>query len=108
MLTIRASQQSALGAANARRFEQTIVRHIETAFPAHFAKWGEAGTAEFVSRNVRRAEGHGIDTTGAVVTFLELLIAFGEQFGESPDGEKALEILEVTAFPGTWSPHRSY
>ncbi|MFN0104731.1 MAG: hypothetical protein ACKV2U_21915 [Bryobacteraceae bacterium] len=100
MLTIRASQQSTLGAAKARRFEETMVRHIETAYPGHFAKWGKAGTAEFVSRNIRRAADHGIDTTGAVTTFLELLVVFGERFGESPYGEEALEILGEPALPG--------
>ena len=100
MLTIRPSQQAALAAEKIAHFEQTLQRHVETAYPGQFEKWGEAGTAEFVSRNLRRAMGHGIDTTGGVVTFVELLVQFGEQFGESPDGEKALEILEEPVYPG--------
>ena len=100
MLTIRSSQQAALAAERTALFEQTLLRHVETAYPAESAKWGEARTAEFVNRSLRRAMGHGIDTTGAVVTFVELLVQFGEQFGESPDGEKALEILDEPAYPG--------
>ena len=100
MLTIRPSQHDALAAEKTALFEQTLLRHVENAYPGQFAEWGETRTAEFVSRNVRRAMGHGIDTTGAVVTFVELLVQFGEQFGESPDGERALEILEEPAYPG--------
>lgn len=100
MLTIRSSQQAALAAEKTALFEQTLLRHVENAYPAQFSIWGEARTAEFVSRNLRRAMGHGIDTTGAVVTFVELLLQFGEQFGESPDGERALEILEEPVYPG--------
>ena len=100
MLTIRSSQVSAFTAAKTQEFAATLVNHIECAFPAEIARRGRGGIQELVGRTLDRAREHRINTSGAVVTFLELLLQFGETFDESPDGERAQEILEDPEFPG--------
>lgn len=100
MLVIRKAQQTAIGGVAEQEFENALCTHVATAFPSRFTEFGEDGTRGFVSRNRQRALRHGIDTMGGIVTFIELLLTFGEDFELSPDGSEAAILLQDSSLPG--------
>jgi hypothetical protein len=100
MLLIRKAQQDALGDSSTRRFEDALCEHVARAYPSEYAELGEDGTRAFVSHNRQRAMRYGIDTLGGIVTFIELLLTFGEEFELSPDGVQAALLLQDASLPG--------
>jgi hypothetical protein len=76
-----------------------MVRHIETCFPGKYAVLGEAKAVELVRAAVRTGMENDIQTRGAVIVLLELMLKYGELFELSPDQAWALKILRHPSLP---------
>jgi hypothetical protein len=100
MLQIRFDQMEVFGKLAREQFEQRLVRHVGAVYAPFAERLGAEGCARFVHRNIQRAIGHGIDTNGAITSFVEICVEFGEQFELSPDGSQAMEHLSDPELPG--------
>lgn len=101
MLTIREEQLEVFRRHRADGFEADAARHLLTFLPGPCnAVGGPIEMRAFVRDGIRRAAGHGVEETGAVLVFLECILQYGEHFERSPSGEWINRILGHPVLPG--------
>jgi hypothetical protein len=93
MITIRRDQGKALEAALIDSFESRILDHLRRHFPVHAAKLGETQARAVIRDGMRRSVVYGIVSERGVCTYIDLMVAFGEDFDRSPKYPWAREIL---------------
>lgn len=83
------------------RLADTISSYLRQHYPDACAALGDEGRLRaFVVRGLDRGHEHGIDTAGAAMVYLELLVQFGEDFQRSPLQPWARNILAHPDLPG--------
>ena len=100
VLTIRREQVAVFGTADREGFAAQVLPHLAEAHPAWFARHGADAAQRFVDRALDKGIGHGIAGRQAALTFVELLIEFGESFERSPEQAWAQGILGHRTLPG--------
>ena len=78
MFKINPQQMTLFSASTARRFEESMVRHLAGRLPLRSASLGADAVRELVQREVVRAAMHGITVEKDVRRFLELSCALGD------------------------------
>lgn len=102
MLTIRKEQLAPFQQLALYDFAARLVKHLLTHYPSPSAALGGPPAVEaFVWRTMDQADGFGIQSTGGVTAFAELLIQFGENFERSPIREWTANILAHPTLPGS-------
>jgi hypothetical protein len=95
MLSIRSQQMDVF---RTYMFAQTVaalVERVTRSFPVQAAELRREGRLEGLVRNgVERAEHYGLSQRDNVGRFLEYVLLYGEDFGETPATEWARAILE--------------
>ena len=100
MLTIRDYQMGIFGALEVERFEDRVLLHLAHQHPMEFARLGDEGTRALIRRAVAKGKQHGIVLEGAVLLLADLMVEFGEKFERSPQGKRAMTLLEHPTLPG--------
>ena len=85
ILIIRTERTFVLSEDARQKWEQRMLRYIETSFPSRYRDLEEAGARLLIHRAVKKGAQFGIDTERDVAGLLELMICFGEDFELSPD-----------------------
>lgn len=99
MLRIRQEQVHIFGASDRRAFSERLVPYLAEVHPAWFEARSPESAQQFVLRAIEQGAQHGIRSRHAVLTFVELLIEFGEGFKKSPDRAWAQGILSHPTLP---------
>jgi hypothetical protein len=99
VLTIRREQIATLGAPERGKFVEQILPYLSEAHPAWFRRQGAEGAQQFVERAIDAGDRHRIIGRQPVLTFIELLIEFGESFERSPEQAWAQGILSHATLP---------
>lgn len=92
-MIIRHEQRKALQDAQARNFENEMVRHLHEFSPRHSKVIGDAGVREVVRRGIDNASKYGFTNRGPVRLYLDLAYMFGSDFSIDPLLPWAAEIL---------------
>src|SRR5438093_4574471 len=101
MLVIRNAQIAAFRQGAIDRFTADLVKHLLEHFPRPSAAvGGESEVGVFVRRAIERAATYGIETTGSMTVFAELLLQYGENFERSPLRPWIMKMLSNPALPG--------
>jgi len=93
MLVVRHEQMRALGRAMTERFVDATVERIAREHPARYAALGRDATKTLVRGGIERARTYGVEETGAVGAFIDLMVTVDPEFEKSPDLEGVLEVL---------------
>jgi hypothetical protein len=99
MLTIRNAQMAALERIPYNSYIERMVSYISKEYPRQFQDMGQIGTSEFVMEAIRKGRRNHIETQGGIAVLIELLIAFGENFQNSPHKDWANELLAHPTLP---------
>lgn len=99
MLTIRTEQLATFAAAHRAEFVDRLLPHLAASFPPWFAQRQEQGAKALVERAIEIGEQSGIRGEWAVMTLVELIIEFGENFEMSPDHDWAVKLLAHRSLP---------
>ena len=100
MLVIRDAQMAVFARQAKGEFEDRMVSQIESGYPRHFARLGEAGARRFVQKAIAMGAANGISGEGSVAVLMELMLEFGEQFEMSPERAWARRMLAHPTLPG--------
>lgn len=76
-----------------------MANYIAKEYPRQFQAMGRTGTNEFVMAAIQKGRRNHIETQGGVAVLVELMIAFGENFQNSPHQAWANELLAHPALP---------
>jgi len=93
MIRIGRDQGKALEAASIDSFESRMLEHLRRHFPDHAARLGETKARSVVRDGMSRSAAYGIVSERGVCTYIDLMVAFGEDFDRSPKYPWAREIL---------------
>jgi hypothetical protein len=93
MITIGRDQGKALAAALIDSFESRMLEHVRRHFPVHAGKLTEAKARSVIRDGMARSVAYGIVSERGVCTFIDLMVAFGEDFDRNPRYPWAREIL---------------
>jgi hypothetical protein len=93
MMTIQKRQIAAMGERLARRWEDTMVVHLETFFPEVTQELGPEGVLHAIDLGVKKAARYNIHSERDVCKFLNFMFAFGFDFDLDPELPWAHEIL---------------
>jgi hypothetical protein len=93
MMTIQRRQIEAIGERLARRWEDTMVVHIETFFPESAAELGPEGVRHAIDLGLKKAARYGITSERDVCKFLNFMFAYGFDFDRDPELPWARAIL---------------
>jgi hypothetical protein len=99
VLIIRNAQMAVLGRISHDSYIDSMVRYISKEYPRRFQAMGEIGTREFVVDAIEKGRRNGIETKGGAAVLLELMIAFGKDFQNSPHKDWANELLAHPTLP---------
>ncbi|EKU99380.1 hypothetical protein Lepto7375DRAFT_1407 [Leptolyngbya sp. PCC 7375] len=83
MLRIRQEQMEVFAQVGLRQFEQEAVEHIREIWQEEYSQLGEAGIRAFVKAGIERAQEHGFQMKYDVGRYLDLMLAFGDDFDRS-------------------------
>ncbi len=100
MLVIREEQRRRFSELSLQRFEDRAERHLAEQHPVEYARMGEAGTRAFIKRVIETAKKNGLTLEGSVLLLADLMCEFGERFERSPEGKRAMKLLEHPTLPG--------
>ncbi|HEU5402694.1 MAG TPA: hypothetical protein VFU86_15135 [Terriglobales bacterium] len=101
MLTIRQEQLAILQNHAASEYLQRMVEHLLEEFPENCkALGGRAQVEAFAKRALAGAQRHGVTTKGPCLTFVELVLQYGDDFERSPIREWIHNILAHPVLPG--------
>lgn len=100
MLLIRREQMAAFQTEVDRHFAERVEAHIAHTYPKHARALGEARLRGLVKTGLDARTRLGISSDGAAVTFIELMVEFGERFERSPERAWAEQMLADEALPG--------
>lgn len=93
MMRIRKRQLEAIGERLARRWEDSMVVHLQTFFPERAEELGERGLLGAIELGVKKASRYGIRSERDVCKFLNFMFAYGFDFDTDPELPWAREIL---------------
>lgn len=93
MMTLQKSQIAAVGERLARRWEDTMVVHLQTFFPELSRELGEPGLMHAIEIGLKKAARYGIHAERDVCKFLNFMFAYGFDFDLDPGLPWAREIL---------------
>lgn len=99
-LSIRREQLAIFGADDRSKFVAQILPYLAAAHPAWYQEQGADGAQRLAERAIDKGARHDILGRQAVLTFIELLIEFGESFERSPEQAWAHGILSHPTLPG--------
>ena len=88
-----------LGRVPYNSFINRMVKYIATEYPRQYASMGQAGAREFVVGVIQKGRQNHVETKGGLAVLLELMIAFGDNFQNSPHKEWANELLAHPTLP---------
>jgi hypothetical protein len=84
MMTIQRRQIAAMGERLARRWEDTMVVHLETFFPETTKELGPEGVRHAIDLGMKKAARYGIHSERDVCKFLNFMFAYGFDFDRDP------------------------
>lgn len=84
MLVIRKVQMEAFEKIAVRRFEDGLLDHLRTFFPAHAATLGDPQLGRVIRYGLQRAESRKVQTERGVYQYLALMFMLGSLFDEDP------------------------
>ena len=93
MIRIGRDQGKALEASMIDSFESRMLEHLRRHFPDHAAGLGETRARSVIRDGMRRSAAYGIVFERGVCAYIDLMVAFGEDFDRSPKYPWAREIL---------------
>ncbi len=93
MMTLQKSQIAAVGERLARRWEDTMVVHLQTFFPERALELGERGLMQAVELGLKKAARYGIHSERDVCKYLNFMFAYGFDFDTDPELPWAHAIL---------------
>lgn len=93
MLKIRKEQNDEFAKAALKRFEESMVVHLNKFFPEECNLLGADGTREAIRYAVERAAGYGIVSERDVCIYTDVMFVFGRDFDKSPELRWAGRIL---------------
>ena len=100
MLVVRHEQLRVLGRALTDRFVEATVERIAREHPERYAELGRDATRALVREGIARARTYGVEETGAVRAFIDLMLTIDPEFEMSPDLEGVLEVLRDDELSG--------
>lgn len=100
MLKIRREQTEAFREVEIKGFEDRMLDHLWTLFPANCEVLGDASLRRLVREGITRAARYGIDTEYGVCVFVDAMFAYGRDFDTDPSLPWALEILTSRSIRG--------
>lgn len=100
MLLIRREQMAAFQTEVERHFAERVEAHIAHSYPKHARALGEARLRALVKTGLEARTRLGIVGDGTAVTFIELMVEFGERFERAPERAWAEQMLADEALPG--------
>ena len=99
MLTIRTEQMAVIEKLLYTSYLDRMADYIAKEYPRQFQAMGRVGTSEFVTAAIQKGRRNHIETQGGVAVLIELMIAFGENFQNSPHKDWANELLAHPTLP---------
>jgi hypothetical protein len=94
MLTIREPQIEALSSASVASYIEQTISYLENKYPWWFESVGwKEGARTYILKTMKAGEPLRIRSRGALTTWMELKIQFGEDFERAPDRIWARNIL---------------
>lgn len=99
MLSIRKDQLTVLGVHSRTEFVHRLVVHLAAEYPGWYEERQDKQAREFIRRAIDIGESYEIRGRWAVVTFVEMMLEFGEAFEKSADREWAMELLRHRSLP---------
>jgi hypothetical protein len=84
MLVIRKSQMEVFEKIAVRRFEDGLLDHLRTFFPAHAATLGDQQLGRVIRYGLQRAQSRNVQTERGVYQYLALMFMLGSLFDEDP------------------------
>jgi hypothetical protein len=99
MLVIRDGQFDAMAAIQRDELRAFLHGHVGRHFPAQVAALGPEGTDAFLERTVARARVFGASSGSAVCMFVDLAMAFGEDFDTNAARRWLVRTLDDPAVP---------
>lgn len=101
MLQIRPDQMQVFLDYVRESFVARVVQYLRSAQAAAVAAMADEDLRAFVRRQIDAAEGYGITSEAPVVKFIEIALAFGEDFHRSGQWPEAERILTEQTDPLT-------
>lgn len=100
MLKIRREQTEAFREVEIKGFEDRMLDHLWTLFPAYCEVLGDTKLRRLVREGMSRAGRYGIDTEQGVCVYVDAMFAFGRDFDTDPSLPWAAEILTSRSIQG--------
>jgi hypothetical protein len=104
-LELRKDQKDTMASRCQNGFEQRLVRHLRKAFPDETQEMSDPLLLERTRPSVKKAEEYGVEMEYDVVRFVDLTFLLGADFGPSPDGPWAQDVLEGRTLAGWQTVH---
>lgn len=99
MLIIRKAQMEAFEKIAVGRFEDGLLEHLHTFFPAHAGTLGEKQLGRVIRYGLQRAASRNLQTERGVYLYLALMFMLGSLFDENPQLPWAAAPEPVTPLP---------
>ena len=99
MLVVRSAQLHALAVEDPGGLRERLRAELAEDYLDELTALGKDGTRAFIDRGIAVGVEHGLDTEGALVRLLALMIQLGEQLERSPDHERAWARLRHPTLP---------
>ena len=93
MLTIRNDQLDVFKETALKRFEDEMVEHVKTFFPAHYISMQEKNLRATVQYGYAKAKTYGVISIRNVCLYLNNMLLLGSNFDEDPQYPWAKQIL---------------
>lgn len=92
-MVVRQDQIAVFSNHSNRKFEDSMVRHLNENFPSWSASAGECAVRETVRRGIRQSSTYGITSQRDVCRYVDLMVVFGNDFDHDPQLPWASRIL---------------
>lgn len=84
MLKIRKEQKQAFAKREIKGFEDRMIEHLDTLFPAYCETLGEPAVRRLIGLGIERAARYGIESENGVCIYVDTMFAFGRDFDADP------------------------
>jgi hypothetical protein len=98
MLTIRQEQVDAFRQVAIRKFEDTLVEHLNRLFPQLAVRLGESGLRNVIQYGIRRAREYGIVCQRDVGRYIAVMLMFGPNFDQKRSSGPLYAVLRDPRF----------
>lgn len=99
MLTIRPDQMKVFAQQLLATFRQDAAQSLMDEYPDACAELGPDALQRMIQKGIDDARQYRLETRGAVLIFIELILVFGDGFQLSPDRRWAQKILAHPTLP---------